>query len=935
MENSGIKRLYAAHPKACYYVILAVAVTVLFFATQAYLIAVGKELIWTTDSKPLYVNFLFWSMNAFDEVLNGFLNGQGIVVPMYTYALGYGADAIVSMGAYLQDPINIFAYVFPKELIGISYPLMALVRVYLAAVAFSIYCFGRGHDAKATFVAAMLYVTCGFILYLGVMRHPKFIDWAILLPLALRAADLVFENKGRAMFVVVMFFQFVISVYYLYMTCLVLLVYCLIKYFLVPRERSIPGFCKLVLLFLGLGVLAFLFSGPFSIPQIMGLLSQGRVTGGRAEIELLFPLTYYLRIPVHLIGADANTEGMICCGIGIFLVLVFMLGRKHFDRIEWRTWMIAAVICFIGLLVPYFGHVMNGMGYSTDRWMLILGFVFAYIACLAVPKLPEIDKREWKRVGIGVGFIAFCTVLYAAAMYVRDGNFDLTGWPLIMAVVFVVACLIIVKIVRTGSATRNAAIMSVLVITCASISTCVYCSSLGAHWVAGYSNTGAMYSAIEKSSPAVAVQQIGDEGLYRYSEPRILKTKNSALDHEPMMGIDFYTSYYNQAVDDFRQELGISDHHMNFSFCGHGSRLALENLTGVKYFVTEKSDKWRVPYGFVDTGEKLNNLLVYENTNPMPMAFLVENVIDRNAYEAMTMVQRQEALLQGAVVDTTKVSPDIKTITPEFASQEIPFKIVAQEGVTMDDGVFHVLQTDATLTLEFEGLKEAETYLSFENLSYDGYTPSRRVMMQGGEVGKRQIFGDLFWSERTTYPIKASIGKRKSTMEPATPRHRRFGGKVNWVLNVGYFEEATTKMTVTFSYMGDYTYDAMKVICQPVEPIVENSKKLASAPIDDLELHRNGFSATANLDSDDPRIALFTIAYGTGWSVKVDGEPAEVIKADTGFLGVEVRGEGAHSIEWKYETPGLRIGAYMFIAGLAIAALICGAYFYRRRKSQP
>ena len=934
MDITKIKNLLNRHPKASYYILLFFATLALFFLAQAYIMATGYDLIWSSDPKPQYINFLFWGMNVLGETLQTLADNGTLVIPMYTYSLGYGADTIVSMGSYLQDPLNIIVFMFPKEMVAFSYPLMAFVRLYLAAVAFSIYCFGRGHGRKAVGIASIIYVTCGFILFLGLIRHAKFIDWAILLPLALRAIDLIYEGKtkGKVMFVIVMFFQFMTSIYFTYMTCFTLLVYCIIKYFLAPRERSVQDFVKLVLVVLGLWLLAFLLSGPFTIPQIMGLLSQSRVTGGRSEVALLFPLAYYLRIPVHLIGADPNTEGMFMCCVATLTVLIFMFGRKHFDRTEWRVWMVGIVICIIGLLEPYFGSILNAMSYSTDRWMLIMGFVFAYVACLVVPMLGEIEKREWRNVAIAIVFIVFVNVVYVVAMYFRDGTLDLVIWPMIACIVFIAATIAIVWSARRHSQAKNALVVGVCTILCAALSVNIYCTDIGAHWIGDYSKNSSIYRNLMLNSPAVAIEQIGDDGLYRYSQPRVQKSKNSSLSHEPIMGVDFYTSYYNQYVDSFRQELGISDHHMNFSYCGHDSRLAIENFTGVKYYVTTKKDAWRVPYGYVDSGNDFKSFKVYENQNTVPLAFLTDGIIDYEDYQAMTMAQRQEALFQAAVVDSDKMSSNMPVVTPELTSVTVPYKITSYENLSYEDGVFHVMKPDASVTIEFVGLENCETYLCLEGLDYDGYKPSKRAELLGNEVGKRQLLGDMFWSERTAFPMEVTSGKRSKSFEPVTPRHRRYGGKVNWVLNLGYDKQPVTEMTLHFDYAGDYKYRDINVVCQPVEPIVEKSKQLAGKSLDNLELHRNGMSATAKLTDTNPHVAVFTIAYGTGWSVKVDGEPATALKTDTGFLGVEVQGEGEHLIEWQFETPGLRTGGYMTIIGILVSVVLIGFYVYRRRQ---
>ena len=910
------------HPKLSYYLLLAVGVTIFYFAAQAYLLALGKELVWTTDPKPLYLNFLLWGATAFQEMLDGLASGAGLVIPMYTYSLGYGADSIASMGSYLLDPFNVIVYLFPPEMIGTGYAVMNWARFYCAAVAFSVFCFSRNHGYKATGIASLLYISCGFVLFLGLIRHPKFIDWAILLPLVLRAADLMFERRGRVMFTVVMFFQFSISIFYSYMTCIVLLGYCLVKYFAIPRKRSIADFCKLVLTFAALGILAFLLSAPFSLPQLIALLSQGRATSGSRSIDILFNVLYYLRVPGHLVGDISYPEGMISCCVGLFGTFAYIVGRKHFEAVQWRAWAIGLAISYLGLVIPFFGHLMNGMGYCTDRWMLVFGFVSAYVFCMVLPKLGEFSKDEWKRITICVAVIVGLVVFYAFCITFRADSAEETKSPLIMTALFIVFYVVIRTMFRTEKGDLGKALaFGVSIIFCSAVSVTIYCLPMGSNWANGYSVPGKVYGAISDKNPAVAVEQTGDTGYYRYTEQRVLGMKNSALTHEPTMGIDYYTSYYNQQVADFRTGLGISDHHMAFSFAGSDSRVAIDNITGAKYYVCKENDLWRVPAGYVDTGIEYAEFHVFENKNPVPLAFLAPGIIDEADYDAATMAEREELLLQGAVVDPETVSDGLQKTEINNTSTEVPFKVEGTTDGEYEDGAFRAYKSNATLTISFEETKDAYTYLMFENLAYDGYSPSEMVEIENDTPGIGTRVRDSFWTMANEYPIKASIGKRKGGIDPVTTKHRRYGGKVNWVINMGTGADGRTTMTITFEKRGEHTFDALKVVELPVEPILERSRALQENALDDFEMHRNGMSASVTLDDDNTHLAQFMVAYGKGWSVTVDGEPATAVKVDKGFLGVELNGKGTHEICWSYETPGLRLGAELFLLGLAISIL--------------
>ena len=60
----------------------------------------------------------------------------------------------------------------------------------------------------------------------------------------------------------------------------------------------------------------------------------------------------------------------------------------------------------------------------------------------------------------------------------------------------------------------------------------------------------------------------------------------------------------------------------------------------------------------------------------------------------------------------------------------------------------------------------------------------------------------------------------------------------------------------------------------------------------------------------------------------MDGQPAELLRANTAVLGLELE-PGSHTIELRYRTPGLAAGVFITIAGVLAFAGV--TVFYRRR----
>ena len=65
---------------------------------------------------------------------------------------------------------------------------------------------------------------------------------------------------------------------------------------------------------------------------------------------------------------------------------------------------------------------------------------------------------------------------------------------------------------------------------------------------------------------------------------------------------------------------------------------------------------------------------------------------------------------------------------------------------------------------------------------------------------------------------------------------------------------------------------------------------------------------TGNINVTEAGRLIFTIAKEDGWTLLVDGAKVEPEEFGGAFISVHLD-EGEHSIELKYETPGLRMGA--------------------------
>lgn len=118
------------------------------------------------------------------------------------------------------------------------------------------------------------------------------------------------------------------------------------------------------------------------------------------------------------------------------------------------------------------------------------------------------------------------------------------------------------------------------------------------------------------------------------------------------------------------------------------------------------------------------------------------------------------------------------------------------------------------------------------------------------------------------------------------------------------------------------------------EQISADCDILKSTSASDFETSSYGFSATVTRNKKS--LVFFSVPYESGWSVTVNGKPAEVENVNIGFMAVCVDA-GTSRIEFKYEVPGLVNGIKISIVSMVLFLaylLICLIVKHRNGSGQ-
>jgi len=81
-----------------------------------------------------------------------------------------------------------------------------------------------------------------------------------------------------------------------------------------------------------------------------------------------------------------------------------------------------------------------------------------------------------------------------------------------------------------------------------------------------------------------------------------------------------------------------------------------------------------------------------------------------------------------------------------------------------------------------------------------------------------------------------------------------------------------------------------------------------------------------NVNVTNANVLFTSIPYENGWTAYVDGKKTDVIKVSDSFIGIKLD-RGEHTVEFKYETPGIKTGII-----ISIISFVCLIYLIRKEK---
>ena len=399
-------------------------------------------------------------------------------------------------------------------------------------------------------------------------------------------------------------------------------------------------------------------------------------------------------------------------------------------------------------------------------------------------------------------------------------------------------------------------------------------------------------SARIESEPEAAAARLDGDGLWRADTGMSLDAHAAQLGY---LGTGAYLSLLPGWVTEHYRTLSLASLRWPFRVEGLGGDTYLDALAAVKYAVrADVRHPDLLPYGYAPAGEQTmpdgSLVHIYENEYALPAGYVFHSAMSEAEYDALDPIQKRRALLSCAVLpEGASAYPAYEPARP---AETLEWEVVSSDGVTLEGNTLRGREK-GMITLRYDARADAETYLYFSG--------TRVVRVDSGT--------DLCVAARTD----AGVSRAYFIRPEGNFNYEQLGA----CLCLGYSEGGVKEVTLRFEAEGELQFASLEFLSAPMEDYRAAVQAL-SAEGWNAEFGLNRAEGDVTLASDG--ILQFSIPYGRGWTVCVDGSEVELLRAGGMYMALPLAA-GTHHVALAYETPGLRTGAIVSLAALAVLLL--------------
>lgn len=857
------------------YITYTMLFCVISFFVFGVFIIYNKSFVWEGDGIKQHFTILY----DFNQIVRNMFENE---IPMLSWNMGLGLDVIGQYSYYvIGDPFAYISLLFPMDKLELAYNFLVLLRIYCVGLAFIAYCKYTKKEKFNTILGAIVYAFCGFIIYAGV-RHPYFTNAAIFLPLTLLGIEKLLKENKKVFLTFIIFLSTLSNYYFFYMITVISVIYGVIKYIFEYNEGI-----KVFLNKMGSAVLCYivgiLMASIIFLPTVYAFLCSTR-TG--TEQATTYISGYYKYLFMGIVSLRFKNWSAI--GVSSIVILMLPILLTKLKNKEARSYLALFIVTTIMLLIPGVASMMNGFSFPSNRWVFAYCFILAYIVTLCFNTKLKYTKKQ--KIIMFVTLIGYSIIGAILTRLKIKKNLDYYAIGAIAYLIFAILCFKYKK--EKSIKIANSMVMLLVIVNIFVISAALYYPQ-GKGYVEEFIQSGtveencaSVNGKIENFKEAVEYIKANDNGFYRITKKDTTYENLSIIyDYNPTQ---LYFSLGNGNV--YNLSCSLEDNCHSHTKCVNGGdrRTKFITLLSNKYFVCDRGDSRYVPYGYTLYHE-IEDTLIYINENHVPVGVVYDSYITKEQFDSLSPLERADSLITTAMI---KEENDVSIANNNIQiDKPISLKYTLKDN-KITNNTINITEDNESIELIIEDIPQNhELYLSISNLKFDS------------------------GNERTDFKITAQIdGITNSEKVNDFISSAYYMYNPDFLINLGITaKNQDNSLKLTFNKKGTYTFDSLQILAVSMEKYEEKINKLNTNVLQNISYGDNYISGKINSKSNG--ILQIITSYSDGWKAYVDGKETDVFKVNEAFIGINVE-EGEHTIEFKYETPFLKLGAAFSIIGI-------------------
>ena len=897
------------------FVFAAICYLLLLIMSRVY--PLGPNSILISDLEAQYAPFLFMYRNML-------LHASSLKDLMYSFTLGMGKNMAGTYGYYLASPLNFLILLFKPEQTSEFIAFIVGLKLSLASAFMCLFIDKRSKGSKWSVLFGIMYAFSSYIMLF--MFNIMWLDGYALLPLLLFFTEKFIETDKKAGLMVTLLFLFLSNYYIAYMVGIYCFFYLLVRLYAEGKFSDKKAAGKKIFKFILAAVLCAFTMCVILLPVGIDTIANADPTA-KEPSENFVGFVFTGIFDQLFLGTteDFLSDNLPYLFISVFVTYLCTLFfvSKTTEKKEKKLYAILFASVYLVLMINAFDvawQAFDSPNWFFHREAFVFYPLFLVVAHKALSKIKEVSFEELLKTGgvlivllfaaqsfgemkdreriflCNLGLIAGFTLL---CMLLRNDKWheQLQNMPkLVPFLVYLVVTVEVVFFAPIMSAGRA-------VLSLDAREGAKYSDSIRAiAELAGSAGAGNGFRMeLEQASPDLKANQVDDLGAF----------------YAGYNGTSFFNSNSNKSLHRFLKQFGYT---VNYNYFTEGYTFAspdTDAFLSVGYTMT------RSPYLAADciaTDTYDNNLTLYRNRSVLPLAFPVDQGAFSFDLYSLETAEGDKDYFAFRNDWYASMFPD--AFTEDFY---IPVEGLEPEYINCAD-----IDTSYYMSSDEDEEETSDTESSAEGFDSDALGTELEYSSRDDVKCLYRMNEELPIIINYEIPVDSgnelyvNISSARCLSDCSVYVNGRYymswssGSFYSGVVRLGHFEEGETIHVSITSEDDVFRFVDINFAYLDTEAFESQFANADTTGVDVVSVSNGHVELRSDLTDD--RMILTTIPYEKGWTLTIDGQPADIKAYGDALIGIDC-GSGHHDIVLDFTPPGLKTGAMISVVGIVGIAL--------------